>query len=153
MLDELTARNLGIIAAGHLEIDRGLTVISGETGTGKTVMLGALRLLRGEKAGTNLIGPVGDSCEVSARLFRGDDTHVLRRRIDPRRSRAWLDDAAVTLASLAEVLDRDVAIVGQHDQHRITSSAGVRALLDRMQSDDGVAIRSALVSLPLSVDI
>ena len=137
MLDELTASNLGLITSSTMEVDPGLTVISGETGTGKTVMLGALRLLRGEKASKSVIGPASDSCEVSARFFEAENAVVLRRRVDGKRSRAYVNDAAVTSSTLAETLDDVVAIVGQHDQHRITSSGGVRALLDQMLTKSG----------------
>ncbi len=50
MLDELTVENLGLIPNAYLEPGPGLVVITGETGTGKTLLLGALRLLRGESA-------------------------------------------------------------------------------------------------------
>lgn len=142
MLDELTASNLGLITASTMAVDPGLTVISGETGTGKTVMLGALRLLRGEKASKSVIGPASDACEVSARFYNGEDGFILRRRVDPNRSRAYLNDAAVTSATLAETLDDVVAIVGQHDQHRITSSGGVRDLIDQMLPASGRTAKS-----------
>ena len=106
-------------------------------------MLGALRLLRGDKAGKSVIGPNSDACEVSARFIDGDDTLVLRRRIDEKRSRAYIDDAAATLGGLSEVTEAIVAIVGQHDQHRITSAKGVRSLLDRMLDTEGRAALAA----------
>lgn len=141
MLDEITAANLGLIASAEVRLAPGLTVITGETGTGKTLMLGALRLLRGDKASKGVIGPHDDACAVSARFVDGDDEHVVRRTVDPQRSRAYLDGVAATAGDLADALARRVAIIGQHDQLTITSTAGVRALVDRRLDTAGSAAR------------
>ncbi len=141
MLDELTAENLGLIAAADIRISPGLTVITGETGTGKTLLLGALRLLRGDQARKEVIGPSGDRCTVSARFLEGDDERVVRRSVTAGRSRAYLDGAAATAADLADALAERVSIVGQHDQLTITSRAGVRRLIDRRLDVDGQRAR------------
>ena len=137
MLDEVTATNLGLIERAHIRLGSGLTVITGETGTGKTLMLGALRLVRGDKAGKGYVGPAGDACEVAARFTDGDDETVVRRTIDGSRSRAYVNDSATSVAGLVESISGDIAIVGQHDQLTITSTRGVRALLDRSLSRGG----------------
>lgn len=137
MLDEITASNLGLIDHARIRVGPGLTVITGETGTGKTLMLGALRLVRGDKAGKGYVGPSGDSCEVAARFTNGDGETVVRRAIDGGRSRAYVNDAATSVAGLVDSIAADVAIVGQHDQLTITSTRGVRALLDRSFNSRG----------------
>lgn len=129
MLEELIVSNLGLIPNASIEPDPGLTVITGETGAGKTVMLGALRLLVGEPAPKGIIGPHGDTTDVSARFFETRE-RVVRRVVTRSRSRAYLDGAACTATILREVIGPRIAIVGQHDQHTITSAAGVRRLLD-----------------------
>jgi len=129
MLEELVVSNLGLIPEASLAPSKGLTVITGETGAGKTVMLGALRLLIGESAAKGLIGPSGHEADVSARFIDGTD-HVARRVITPSRSKAYLDGAISTAAALRETIGPRVSIVGQHDQHTITSSEGVRQLVD-----------------------
>ena len=129
MLEELVVSNLGLIPEASLTPSRGLTVITGETGAGKTVMLGALRLLIGEPATKGLIGPSGDEADVSAR-FVDDTDHVARRVVTPNRSKAYLDGAISTASALRETIGPKVSIVGQHDQHTITSSEGVRRLVD-----------------------
>jgi len=131
MLDEITATNLGLIEQAHIRLGPGLTVITGETGTGKTLMLGALRLVRGDKAGKGYIGPAGDSCEVAARFASGEVETVVRRSVDGGRSRAYVNDTATSVAALVDSVAASVAIVGQHDQLTITSTSGVRSLLDR----------------------
>ena len=136
MLDEVSASNLGLIARSTIQLDPGFTVITGETGTGKTLMLGALRLLRGDKAGKGYIGPVDDRCEVAGRFVDGENEVVARRSVDGNRSRAYLDDTPTSIAGLAEAMADRIAIVGQHDQLTITSSAGVRSILDGMMTSD-----------------
>jgi len=129
MLEELQVTNLGLIPEAIISPSAGLTVITGETGAGKTVMLGALRLLTGESASKGLIGPHGDVADVSA-LFIGDSEHVARRVVSEGRSKAYLDGSITTASALGETLGSKVSIVGQHDQHTITSSSGVRRLVD-----------------------
>ncbi len=129
MLEEVVVRNLGLIANAALTPSPGLTVITGETGAGKTAMLGALRLLIGEPAPKGLIGPHADNADVSARFVTTIE-HVARRTITPNRSKAYLDGAIGTASALRETIGPMVSIVGQHDQHTITSSVGVRHLLD-----------------------
>ena len=137
MLDEIVVHNLGLIQEANVQLAEGLTVITGETGTGKTLMLGALRLLRGDKAGKGIIGPASASCDVSGRLIEGDSETTIRRTVDASRSRAYIDGAAATAGTLSETLAGVVAIVGQHDQLTITTSAGVRTLIDRLLDEEG----------------
>lgn len=141
VLDELTAANLGLIAHAEVRLDPGLTVITGETGTGKTLLLGALRLLRGDKAPKTIIGPHATATEVSARFLDDADERVVRRTIDERRSRAYLDGSAATASDLAGALAGRVAIIGQHDQLTLTSARGVRGLIDRRLDAEGRAAR------------
>ncbi len=129
MLEEIAIANLGLIPNSSFEPAEGLTVITGETGAGKTVMLGALRLLIGEPAGKGVIGPHGQEADVSAR-FIGPAQHVARRVVTPSRSKAYLDGAISTAMALRETIGPMVAIVGQHDQHTITAADGVRHLVD-----------------------
>lgn len=133
MLEEVVVSNLGLIPRASLEPGPGLTVITGETGAGKTVMLGALRLLVGEQAPKGLIGPHGDQADVSAR-FVGREEQVVRRVVTPTRSKAYLDGAITTASALREVIGPQISIVGQHDQHTITTANGVRRLLDNALS-------------------
>jgi DNA repair protein RecN (Recombination protein N) len=137
MLDEIVVRNLGLIGEASVRLADGLTVITGETGTGKTLMLGALRLLRGDKAGKGIIGPASTTCDVSGRLVDGDTETTIRRTVDASRSRAYIDGAAATAGTLADTLAGVVAIVGQHDQLTITTPTGVRTLVDRLLDEEG----------------
>ncbi|MGI9667948.1 MAG: DNA repair protein RecN [Acidimicrobiia bacterium] len=130
MLEEITARNLGLIESAAIGLTPGLTVITGETGTGKTLMFGALRLLRGDTAKKGYIGPLDEDCEVAARFNVDGDEVVVRRSITEARSRAYVDDIAASAGRLADLLGSRVSIVGQHDQLAITTSKGMRSLID-----------------------
>ncbi len=146
MLEELAASNLGLIESASVPLGRGLTVVTGETGAGKTLMLGALRLLRGEAAAKGLIGPHRDDLDVSARFVDGATEQVVRRSVSPSRSNAYLDGAISTASALAGTIGPRIAIVGQHDQHTITSTAGIRDLVDRLLDTDGSRAREAFSS-------
>jgi len=137
MLDELTVENLGLIPNAHLEPGPGLVVISGETGTGKTLLLGALRLLRGESARKDQIGPAGDETVVHARFVYEDGERVLGRRVDRRRSSATIDGSLATAASLAELLSGVLDVVGQHDRTMLSEPRAVRRALDAAMHGEG----------------
>jgi DNA repair protein RecN (Recombination protein N) len=143
MLEELAASNLGLIKSASISLGEGLTVVTGETGTGKTLMLGALRLIRGESAGKGLIGPHGDGLDVSARFIDSEAEQIARRSVTPSRSKAYLNGSISTASALADEMGSRISIVGQHDQHMITSTAGLRGLVDRVLDGDGRKHRSA----------
>lgn len=129
-LDELAVENLALLPNARLEPGKGLTVITGETGTGKTLLLGALRLLRGEAAPRTLIGSAGDTADVQARFVTADGEFVARRRVAESGSRAYLDGSMVPARVLEERAEGILEIVGQHDHFALTERAGVRGLLD-----------------------
>ena len=88
MLDELAVANLGLIAEARIEPGPGLIALTGETGAGKTLLLGALRLLRGDAARTDRIGPVADEARVDGRFLVDDEEITVARRVTRTRSRA-----------------------------------------------------------------
>jgi DNA repair protein RecN (Recombination protein N) len=137
MLDELTVENLGLIPNARLEPGSGLVVISGETGTGKTLLLGALRLLRGESARKDQIGPNGDETIVQARFVDADGERILGRRVDRRRSRATINGLQATAASLGDELSGVLDMVGQHDRTTFSDPRAVRRALDAAMEADG----------------
>jgi DNA repair protein RecN (Recombination protein N) len=133
MLDEIHARNIGLIADAVLTPGPGLTVITGETGTGKTLMLGALRLVTGAQASKGTIGPHEATAEASARFLGNDGAEVVVRRVvTDTRSRAYLNGVPATASELTRAVGPLVSIVGQHDQHTLSTSEGVRILIDGM---------------------
>ena len=137
MLDELAVANLGVIESARVEPSPGMVVVSGETGTGKTLLLGALRLLTGAPARSSMIGPHGNEATVEGRFVLDGTELIVSRRIHARGSRSYLNGRMVPARTLAEQLDGLVEIVGQHDPLRLTRPNALRRLLDlRLDSPD-----------------
>lgn len=148
MLIELTVQNLVIVAAARLQPGCGLTVISGETGAGKSLLLDALALLLGGRADRDLVGPHGESATVGAvfavdahqrRAIETDigveaegDYIVLRRRVTTTgRSQAWINDVPVTIAALRSVGASLVDVRAQNEALRLADVARQLEMLDR----------------------
>lgn len=144
MIDELRVVNLGVIQDATIEPGPGLVVVTGETGAGKTMLLGALRLLLGGTARADAIGPHGDEARVEGRFVDdGDSETVVARRITAGgRSRAYLDGAMVPAKELATRMEGRVELVGQHDHLAITEPGAARRLVDAALDAEG---RDALV--------
>jgi DNA repair protein RecN (Recombination protein N) len=144
MLDELLVANLGIIEHAHIEPGRGLVVVTGETGTGKTLLLGALRLLLGAQGRRDMVGPFGDEATVQARFTLGDEEAMLARRVSKQgRSKAYLDGLMAPLHQLEERTSGVVELIGQHDHLRLTQPSEIRAMLDANLDATGVQARES----------
>ncbi|MBT8164458.1 MAG: AAA family ATPase [Acidimicrobiia bacterium] len=145
MIDELRVSNLGIIEDATIEPGPGLVVVTGETGAGKTMLLGALRLLLGGPARTEAIGPHADEARVEGRFVTGpDDEMVVARRLTPSgRSRAYIDGDMVPVKELTARMEGAVEVVGQHDHLLITRPGSVRVLLDATLDAEGQDARRA----------
>ncbi|MDR9451645.1 MAG: AAA family ATPase, partial [Acidimicrobiia bacterium] len=132
MLDELIVANLGIIEFAQLHPGPGLVAFTGETGAGKTLLLGALRLLVGGTARSDLIGPYGDETRVDGRFVRGDGTEVVAARtVAAGRSRAYLNGSMATAGTLEELGSGLIEMVAQDEKHGLGRAGEVRALIDR----------------------
>jgi DNA repair protein RecN (Recombination protein N) len=141
VLDELRVRNLGILEDVRIEPGEGLTVLSGETGAGKTMLLGALRLLTGQRAPSDAIGPHGDSALVEGRLIFEETEMVLTRRIGGRGSHAYLNGEMVPNRVLDERTESLIEIVGQDDRFQLLKPSALRALVDSALDDAAATTR------------
>jgi DNA repair protein RecN (Recombination protein N) len=148
MLTELRIRNFAIIESLTLPLARGFNVLSGETGAGKSIIVGALGLLLGERASTDLIRTGADRATVEgvfditdrpeiATLLdeRGIDAEeslvVLRREIAAAgRARAWVNGTTVNAGVLAEVGRLLVNLHGQHEAQTLLDGDAQRLILD-----------------------
>ena len=148
MLTELRIRNFAIIEQVTLPLAPGFNVLSGETGAGKSIIVGALGLLLGERASADLIRSGADKATVEGvfdiRLRsdvsaladeRGieveDDTLVLKREIAANgRGRAWINGTTVTASVLAEIGRELVNLHGQHDAQTLLDNESQRRILD-----------------------
>ncbi len=137
MLVHLRAQNLGMIRDASLDPGDGLTVITGETGAGKTLLLGALRLLLGEQADPGSVGPFGEETQADG-LFVGDAELGVSRVVPASgRSRSYLDGKVASVESLESVLGDLVQIVGQHDQLELRKQGHALRVVDANLDDSG----------------
>ncbi len=133
MLEELIVRNLGLLEEAHIEPGTGLVVISGETGTGKTMLLGGVELLAGRTASPDLVGPAGDEASVQGRFSvesHVDEVVAARRVVVGGRSRAYLDGDMVPARLLSDRIEPHLDIVKQGDVRRLADPAAFQKLVD-----------------------
>lgn len=137
MLEELHVADLALIEDARLEFGHGLTVLTGETGAGKTVLVGALKLLLGERADPSLVRAGAEEALVEGRFVVDGSEHTARRRVSGEgRSRCYLDGEMSTVTALAATLGPAVDLHGQHDHQALLSPASHAAHLDRFAGTD-----------------
>jgi DNA repair protein RecN (Recombination protein N) len=145
MLLELRVENLGIIAELNVTLGAGLTVITGETGAGKTLIVDALDLLGGGRADPQSVREGTAEARVEGRFEDGDDEVVLARVIPAvGRSRGYINGRLATVSELAECGRRLVDLHGQHAHQSLLAPAEQRALLDRFVGDKAQSALTAL---------
>jgi DNA repair protein RecN (Recombination protein N) len=162
MLTELRIKNFAIIESLTLPLARGFNVLSGETGAGKSIIVGALGLLLGERANADVIRTgaeratvegvfdVSDRDEIRALLDeRGIDveeaTVVLKREVAAGRARGWINGTTVNASLLAEVGRLLVNLHGQHEAQTLLDPEAQRRILDAFAdaTSCGTAVRRA----------
>lgn len=132
MLDELHVRDLALIEEVWLEFGPGMTALTGETGTGKTALLGALKLLLGERADSGSVRAGAPEALVEGRFGSAGHEVVARRRVSADgRSRCTLDGEMATVGSLAETVGPLVDLHGQHEHQALLVPASHVGYLDR----------------------
>jgi DNA repair protein RecN (Recombination protein N) len=146
MLQRLSIQNYALIQELSIDLRSGLTIITGETGAGKSILLGALGLLLGDRADPSVLRDASKKCIVEAQLniekyklndfFKSHDLDmepicILRREINPAgKSRAFINDTPVNLNQLKEIGSRLIDIHSQHDTLLLNSSVFQLQLLD-----------------------
>ncbi|WP_159797406.1 DNA repair protein RecN [Puerhibacterium puerhi] len=162
MLEEIAIENLGVIRAARVTLPAGLTVITGETGAGKTMVLTGLGLLMGGKADAGAVRPgaggavvegrwqVADRPAVAQRVEEAggeaddDGTVVVLRTVAAGgRSRAHLGGRSVPQGVLAEIADELVTVHGQTDQLRLRTASKQREALDTFAGPEHLAVVDA----------
>lgn len=165
MLRTLTLRDFVIVSALEVDLSDGLTVLTGETGAGKSILLDALGLLLGDRADPAQIRPGASRADLTAEfipparlrdviaqwlneagLDHADEALMLRRTLEAAgRSRAWINGQPVTLTQLRELGEMLVDIHGQHAHQALQRPAAQRALFDRHAglSDQVVSLAEA----------
>ena len=150
MLKALTVRDFALVQALDLNLRQGLTVITGESGAGKSILLGALGLVVGDRASTDTVRPGAQRAEVTAEFDLADQPqaqaflsrHALEDPDQPGRalvrrvvnadggSRAFINASPVTLALLRGLTEGLVEVHGQHESQRLAQPATQLSLLD-----------------------
>ena len=131
-LVELAVTDLGIIAHTRVVFAPGMTAMTGETGAGKTLLVGAIDLLLGGRADPGMVRAGATEAVVEGRFAVGDDDLVLTRVVPvDGRSRAYVDGRLATAATLAERAGELVDLHGQHAHQSLLAARVQRDALDR----------------------
>ena len=147
MLRSLHVRNYVLIDSLEIDFPEGLVIITGQTGAGKSILLGALGLALGGKADASLVGAHGDTCVVEAEFsvdgnaplrallaendLEDGDTLLIRRTLNRTgRSRSFVNDEPVSLPVLQALSEQLIDIHSQHQTLRLADSAFRMSLLD-----------------------
>ena len=132
MLHFLRIKHLAVIDSVELEFDPGLNVLTGETGAGKSILVGAVSLLLGSRASGDLVR-TGEQVATIEAIFEsaGGVERLVRREITSQgRSRAFVDDELTTAGALKELAGQLVELHGQHEHQTLLDSATHLAVLD-----------------------
>jgi DNA repair protein RecN (Recombination protein N) len=137
MIEFLKISSLAIFDEIEIEFGHGLNCITGETGAGKSLILGALTLLMGAKASRDLVRPGRDKTSIEALFTISGKELVLRREIYPSGSnRCYIDGSLATVAHLAEVSSGLIHIYGQHEYQDLLNPAQHMAIVEELAELD-----------------
>ena len=152
MIEQIRIRDLGVISDAQLDLGPGLTVITGETGAGKTMVLNALSLLLGSRSDSSSIRKGQDQAFVEGRWLLPKDALdritssgievedqelILSRSVSSEgRSKAVVSGRSVPVGILSEIGEHLVVVHGQSDQTRLKSAAAQREALDQFAGSD-----------------
>ena len=152
MIEQIRIRDLGVISDAQLDLGPGLTVITGETGAGKTMVLNALSLLLGSRSDSSSIRKGQDHAFVEGRWLLPKDALdritssgievedqelILSRSVSSEgRSKAVVSGRSVPVGILSEIGEHLVVVHGQSDQIRLKSAAAQREALDQFAGSD-----------------
>ena len=144
-LKRIVLRDFVIVSELDLEWSKGFTVLTGETGAGKSILIDALQLVTGGRADVNVIREGASRTDVSAEFevtsavtqwlegagFEIENSLLLRRTIDSQgKSRAWINGSPATAKQLHDLGEQLLDIHGQHAWQSLTRPDAVRSLLD-----------------------
>lgn len=158
MLRRLSLRDFVIVTALEVDLSPGFSVLTGETGAGKSILIDALQLALGSRGDAAVVREGAGRAEITAEFdtpasllpwlneagFEVADSLLLRRTIDTQgKSRAWVNGSSATITQLREAADHLVDIHGQHAWQSLTRAAAVRGLLDHYAGVDASPLAAA----------
>jgi DNA repair protein RecN (Recombination protein N) len=149
MLRELSIKNFALIEGLHISFDKGLNILTGETGAGKSIIIGAIGLILGGRASSEVIRKGSDPCEVlglfeikenirlkemlaeMSLLRKEEEEFLLKRELNRQgKSRCFLNGQIITLGMLEEIGNYLVDVHGQHEHQALLKPGVARDLLD-----------------------
>ncbi len=152
MLASLHIQNYALIDSAEIELGPGLTIITGETGAGKSILLGALGLLLGDRADSSLLFDKSRKCVVEGKFTVGkfglkkffedndldysDETIIRREFTSEGKSRAFVNDTPVTISFLKQISPRLLDVHSQHETLTLTNSNFQLSALDAIAGND-----------------
>jgi len=157
-LRHISLRDLVIVRELDLDLSKGFSVLTGETGAGKSILIDALQMALGERADSGAVREGATRCEVSAEFdcppqahavleeagFEVSDTLLLRRSVDTQgKSRAWVNGSQATATQLRALGEMLLDIHGQHAWQSLTRPTAVRGLLDAYAGLQTEGLKSA----------
>lgn len=161
MLKALHIKNYVLIDSLDIEFPAGLVIITGQTGAGKSILLGALSLVMGSRADSSVIGAAGDNCVVEAEFEVNDEDGSLRQYLDENeidldpvdgkgqltirrilnsngRSRSFVNDSPASLKVLSMLSSRLIDIHSQHETMLLSDKQFQMSMLDHFAGDSGL---------------
>ncbi|WP_225781107.1 DNA repair protein RecN [Xenophilus sp. Marseille-Q4582] len=157
-LRRIALRDFVIVRSLELDLQDGFTVLTGETGAGKSILIDALQLALGNRADAGAVREGAERLDVAAEFdpvpglqgwleqggFEAGDALLLRRTVDTQgRSRGWINGAPATATQLKELGEQLLDIHGQHAWQSLTRADSVRGLLDAYAGVDGADMEGA----------
>lgn len=159
MLRRLALRDFVIVTSLEVELAEGFSVLTGETGAGKSILIDALQLALGSRGDAGVVREGAARAEITAEFDmretfapwleaagfeRDEETLLLRRTLDAQgKSRAWINGSPATVTQLRELGEQLVDIHGQHAWQSLTRADSVRALLDAYAGTDPAPMSAA----------
>jgi DNA repair protein RecN (Recombination protein N) len=160
MLRRLEIENYGLIARAGVEFSPGATIFTGETGSGKTMLLGALDFALGARAGADVVGRAARKAAVTIafdpgdalrarletdgfELDAGEEGSVAREMTDAGRSSIRVNGRPATAGYVRELAEAIAEIVGQHEAQHLLAPSYHLELLDRFAGDEAMRLREA----------
>ena len=147
MIDELHVQNVALIREATIRPADGLTVLTGETGAGKSALLSSVKLLTGERADAGAVREGAEALAVEGRLFNGqsdpDGVVVSRRVSHDGRGRVSIDGRMASVRELAQRVGSTIDLCGQHEHQRLLQQGSHVHLLDSWATDEVSSLRDA----------
>ena len=154
MLDRLMVKDLALIEKSVVEFGPGLNILTGETGAGKSILLGSIQLALGQKANKDMIRHGSEQALIELSFSLGEEKEaalkeleedleieegslIIRRKISEKKSENRVNDLSVTLAKLREISGELLDLHGQHEHHSLLKEGAHLAILDSFMTRRG----------------